>query len=178
MRTAACICIAWIALSASPIGKKQKLAPGRSFPHLNMTTLNGTVVDSSFFNGKITLVSFWRIGCLPSMMEIPAYNELIGRISDPRFQVISLSPHTRDELHAFYGEDTASTYVKVREALGSDVPRYDVIPMCSTRRSQDPSEIGVQCNTLKKLLDIDSYPVTLVVGPDRVIRHQHKKESC
>jgi hypothetical protein len=78
-----------------------------------------------------------------------------------------------DELVTFYGDDTTKGPVVARLAMGAPPPKYDALPMCSTKREKDPDVLTVQCNALEDLLGADGYPVTFIVGPDGVIQHRH-----
>jgi peroxiredoxin len=168
-----------ILLSASAPTKKrvsrgrESAAVGKPFPEFHGTTLFGNNVDGTVFRDHVTLVSAWRIGCAFCMLEIPEYNALIDSITDPRFQVLSFAPQTRDELVNFYSDDTSKAPAAARYQMGTPIPKYDVLPMCSKRREKDPNTLTIQCDVLEKLLGADGFPLTFIVGPDGIIRHRH-----
>ncbi|HRD51027.1 MAG TPA: TlpA disulfide reductase family protein [Flavobacteriales bacterium] len=147
---------------------------GHSFPEFSGNSLRGETWSNALFKDKVTLVSFWRIGCGACMLEMPAYDALLDSIRDRRFRIISMAPHTPDELEDFYSTESDASIAQVRNAMGGIIPRYDVLPMCSTKRFKKPGELGVQCGTLEKLFGADGFPVTLIVGPDGIIRHRHE----
>lgn len=149
-------------------------AAGQPFPPFNGTALSGATWNNSLFRDRVTLVSLWRIGCGACMLEMPAYDALLDSIRDQRFQIISMAPQTRDELAAFYSADPHSPIGRACAAMDWKAPRYDVLPMCVTKRFKKAGELGVQCSALEALFGNDGYPVTFVVGPDGVIRHRHE----
>ncbi|MCB9182588.1 MAG: redoxin domain-containing protein [Flavobacteriales bacterium] len=152
---------------------REAASVGRPFPEFRGVTLRGHPVSDSVFQGRVTLVSAWRIGCFWCMQEIAEYNALLDSVEDPRFQILSFAPQTREELDGFYGEDTSLASVAVRNLYGAPAPSYDVVPMCEQKRENAPEALVVQCDALEELLGADGLPVTLVVGPDGFIRHRH-----
>jgi len=52
---------------------------------------NGSVVDSSSFEGKVLLLTFFATWCPPCAQEVPVLNELQEELSDSGFSVVGLS---------------------------------------------------------------------------------------
>lgn len=171
--------VAVLMAASLPLGRKgakarAATAVGQPFPAFGGITISEAHWDNAIFKDKVTLVSLWRIGCTWCMLEIPYYDALLDSVNDPRFQIISLAPQTRDELAAYYSTGQDSPVAKARDAMHWMIPRYDVLPMCATKRIKKAGELGIQCSALEELFGADGYPVTLVVGPDGVIRHRHE----
>lgn len=147
---------------------------GEPFPPFIGISVKGRTIDNTIFNDHITLVSAWRLGCKWSMLEIHEYNQLLKEVQDERFQIISLAPHTKEELEALYGGDQ-SMLGRLKEITDAPiaVPEYDALPMCSLKRYEHPDSITAQCDAIRDLLDVNEFPVTFIVGPNGVIRHRH-----
>jgi hypothetical protein len=148
---------------------RQAASPGQAFPAFQGTTLNGRPVDNFIFEGHVTLVSAWRIGCEWSIVEIAEYNKLHDTLRDPRFQLISMTPQSREELSELFARHNAGT----PGFPGELVPRYDVLPMCTEEHARPADAGDGRCTVLEELLGAEVYPITFVVGPDGVIRHRH-----
>ena len=59
-------------------------------PALSMTTLDGRVLSSADWRGKVTILNFWATWCAPCRAEIPDLVALQGKYGD-RLQIIGIS---------------------------------------------------------------------------------------
>lgn len=51
---------------------------GQSIPSLRFKTLDGESYEMTTLSGKITVVNFWFMGCVPCRQEMPALNRLVN----------------------------------------------------------------------------------------------------
>ncbi len=73
-----------------------------NLPPFLVNDLNGNVISSADFGGKVVLLNFWATWCPPCREEIPGMIELANRYKD-RLQIIGVSMDTDppDEVRAF-----------------------------------------------------------------------------
>jgi len=58
--------------------KKESLKwQDEKFPFETMTTLDGVSYQPSDFEGKIVLLNYWYVGCIPCIREMPELNKLV-----------------------------------------------------------------------------------------------------
>src|SRR5688500_7988442 len=73
----------------------------KPLPKLNGKTIAGVTIDSAFFTGKVTLITFMFIGCPPCMKEIPIMNKLDSMYKDKPFNLLTIAPHIEKHLKDF-----------------------------------------------------------------------------
>src|SRR5947209_15563912 len=72
-------------------------------PQLSLTDLDGHSLNTSAYNGKVLLVSFWAAWCLPCNEEVPHFVELQQKYQNQGLQTIGFSvDDARDDLRNFY----------------------------------------------------------------------------
>ena len=72
-------------------------------PDLALTDLNGTVLRTSSYKGKVVLVNFWAAWCTPCAEEVPQFMALLKKYQDQGLQVIAFSVEDDPaELRDFY----------------------------------------------------------------------------
>src|SRR5687767_220505 len=63
----------------------------KPIPEFTGQTLAGKKIDKAYYKGKVTLVNFMFIGCMPCMKEISALNQLhLNNIANSKFQVLGI----------------------------------------------------------------------------------------
>jgi thiol-disulfide isomerase/thioredoxin len=60
-------------------------------PAWKLTDLNGAVVTSEQFKGKVVVVDFWATWCGPCRMEIPGYTQLVEKYGKDGLVVVGVS---------------------------------------------------------------------------------------
>jgi thiol-disulfide isomerase/thioredoxin len=110
------ICLLVAALMASELS-----AQTFPMPAIKGETLDGKKIDSAYFNGHLTLISFFYIGCPPCMKEIPVLNKLKDHFKSTSFQILAIAPHTPSVLTQFNKTPSGT-----REPIS-----YDILPECS-----------------------------------------------
>ena len=79
------ICLLVAALMASELS-----AQTFPMPAINGETLDGKKIDSAYFHGHLTLISFFYIGCPPCMKEIPVLNKLKDHFKNNEHEMIEI----------------------------------------------------------------------------------------
>lgn len=65
-------------------------------PDLAFEDAEGKPKKLSDFRGKTLLVNLWATWCVPCRKEMPALDELQGKLSGPDFEVVAINIDTRD----------------------------------------------------------------------------------
>ncbi len=96
--------------------------------------IDGRKADSSTLHGKVTLLSFWSIGCVPCRKEIPILNKIYeDQKADTGFQLLTFTYDQRDALLDFMAQNNI---------------RYPVGMVEETKIYEMNSHTGFPCNIL------------------------------
>ena len=151
---------------------------GQKAPAISGVTLNGRIVDSLYFKGKVTLLNFMYIGCRPCMKELIFLNELDSEMKGQPFQILCVAPHSPEKLLKF-NSDERNPYSAVRRGLGAPTIRYDILPQCipgyKSQADTNPTHIRImpECEQISKEFGVEGYPVTYLVDMNGIIRNYH-----
>ncbi len=142
----------------------------KKVPTLVAIASNGQRIDTNYFNGKVTLISFMFIGCPPCMKEAPALNQLYQELSPDTLQMLCIAPHTAAQM-ADYNSDATNRLSLIRKANGVDPILYPIVSECTMpKEGRAPNAIGPECNTLSSQFLVSGYPATLLVDRKGIIR--------
>ncbi|MBL0095946.1 MAG: TlpA family protein disulfide reductase [Bacteroidetes bacterium] len=78
-------------------------------PSFTGKTLSNKTVDSLYFKDKLTLISFFYIGCAPCMREIPVLNRLNKHYAGKPVQLLAIGSHPPAQLAVFDPGDSSNT---------------------------------------------------------------------
>ena len=146
----------------------------KKVPALVAVASNGQRIDTNYFKGKVTLISFMFIGCPPCMKEAPALNQLYNEVSSDTLQMLCIAPHTATQM-ADYNSDATNRFSLIRKANGVDPIPYLVVPECTMlKEGRAPNMIGPECNTLSSQFLVSGYPATLLVDRKGIIRNVYQ----
>jgi len=129
-------------------------------PSITGKTLDGRRVDSSYFANKLTMVSFFYIGCAPCMKEIPVLNKLKEYYKSAPFQILAIAPHTPSQLRLFNAKDTTAIS-KVVSKQQSEKINYDILPECGEDSAPGSSQ---RCHQISGLFGVSSYPTSVFIN--------------
>lgn len=120
-------------------------------PAINGETLDGKKIDSAYFRGHLTLISFFYIGCPPCMKEIPVLNKLNDHFKNSTFQILAIAPHSPSVLKQFNQTPTGT-----RETI-----RYDILPECP---EDNQPGTAPRCHTFSRLFGVSAYPTAVLIN--------------
>lgn len=139
-------------------------------PLLNTVIIDGIVVDSTFYDGKVTLLNFMYIACKPCMVEIPTLNKIYTDIKSDQFQMLSIAAHTPEQITAFLS-DSNSIYSAARKRYKIDTIRFKVVAECQTQdKTRKEEEIELMCNTISRQFHVQGYPTTFLIDQNGYVR--------
>jgi thiol-disulfide isomerase/thioredoxin len=144
---------------------------GFALPNFSGTALNGNYWYNDFLDGKVTLISFWSIGCMPCMHEIEYLNKLHKKFRTKDFILISFAPHCRDELLGFNDTLPDNTYSLIRSFFNAPCPTYDVIPVCEIGDSMLNNSIHVYNENIQKTFFVHAYPCLFLIDKKGIVRY-------
>ncbi len=156
------------------LSSKENSLMNKHVPSFSGITLNNTKIDSTFFNGKVTLINFWSLGCRPCMKEIPFLAQLDSIFPDDSFQVLSIAPHSRERLASF-NSDNPSQYSRFRKTIGTKIIRYEILPECEITKTSAPDNdqhltLNYDCEDISELFEVEGYPTTFLIDQSGMIR--------
>jgi len=117
----------------------------RAAPELSLTDINGSLVRTGGYHGKVVLVNFWAAWCVPCADEIPQFVALQKKYQDQGLQVIGVSV-----------EDDAA----------------DLLAFCRQHQVNYPVVPG-DIRTADAFGGVLGLPTTFVIGRDNLIRHKY-----
>jgi len=117
----------------------------RSAPDLSLHDINGNLVRTASYRGKVVLVNFWAAWCVPCAEEIPQFVALQKKYQDQGLQVVGVSV-----------EDDAA----------------DLLAFCRQHQVNYPVVPG-DIRTADAFGGVLGLPSTFVIGRDNLVHNKH-----
>lgn len=83
--------IAFSSSAATTDLSKMKAWSGDAPPPLALTDLEGKQHTLADYRGKVVILNFWATWCAPCVKEMPAFEQLAGRLSGERFALLTIN---------------------------------------------------------------------------------------
>ncbi|MEP6647756.1 MAG: TlpA disulfide reductase family protein [Saprospiraceae bacterium] len=77
---------------------------GAQLPEFTATSMGGKKIDHNYFRGKVSVINFWFKGCLPCMMEMPAFNDLMDKYKGQGVNFLAVGRNTPEIITNFLKE--------------------------------------------------------------------------
>lgn len=75
---------------------------GKTLPKFNFIDLDGRIYNQETTKGKIVVLKFWFIGCIPCVQEMPSLNKLVNQYKNRKDIVfVSLAFDKKEDLKKF-----------------------------------------------------------------------------
>lgn len=144
---------------------------GRPMPEITGQTLSGKPINQAYFTGKVTLVNFMFVGCMPCMKEISVLNKLhFNNKATPAFQVLGVSANTAEQLNRFNAENDTTIYSRIRKIFKAAPIAYDLMPECEKRKPFPENSLGAECQVISRKFKTNGYPVSFLIDKKGTIR--------
>ena len=161
--------LAFLVITGFQLKRKHPLL-NKKVPIFTANTIENRPIDSSTFKGKVTLLCFLEIGCLPSLKEMGVLNKIKMAYSNADFQVIAIFPSTRKQLNEFTSDDT-NFYSKIRFRHLNEPLNYTLIAECENENPRRlTNHTGYECSTISRKFKVDGYPETFIADRTGIIR--------
>ena len=146
-------------------------------PQFSGISLSGKTWNTDSLKGKVTLFSFWFIGCMPCMNEINTLNQLNREYkNDKNFIFLSVAPQVREDLKLF-NDTSKNNFSDLRKVFHADPIEYEIIPTCIARKERkDPTKFSlmVECANIVENFNVWGYPQIYISDKKGIIRFIHK----
>lgn len=71
---------------------------GKHIPDFEVKTVSGKTINSKDLLGKVVVLNFWFIDCLPCIAELPALNLLVKEYKDQPIEFLAFTHDTKERL--------------------------------------------------------------------------------
>jgi len=134
-----------------------------------LETVSGEKITAEKLQGKVLILNFWFIGCMPCMKELPYLNALYERYKDNDEVIfLSIAPHGEDDIQKFINP-TDTTFIAIRNYFkvpkGEAIIKYPIIAVCAEKEVKDRKYLRPDCHEdLASRFSLRGYPLTLLVN--------------
>lgn len=143
----------------------QQLVNKKVPPYQN-TTIDGKHIDSTYFLGKITILSFFSFGCGPCYQELSILNEISKRYPKEKYQILLLGDAAEKDLRDLRAYHS-KRYRKFKRKLGIDTLAFDIIADCP----ENPVRfIPRSCKGSSETFKVYGYPTAFFINSEGVIK--------
>lgn len=79
---------------------------GQKAPLSSFQALNGKVYDIASLSGKVVVINFWFMSCVPCRAEMPALNRLVSEYKEKEVIFLGISPDKTEQIKpAFFKQN-------------------------------------------------------------------------
>nr|WP_321411268.1 hypothetical protein [uncultured Carboxylicivirga sp.] len=147
-----------------------KLVVDSLMPEIKGFTIDSVEINKDYFQNKVTIIQFSRIGCKSCVIEYEYLNELfeIYGINDD-FSIVGIYPYNKYGLEEYINKITPekpSDPLKLTYAKNA-VPEYQLFP-----ESPDKEQKMNRCSRFSQKFGIYGYPVTLIIDKKGILRYK------
>lgn len=141
----------------------------KKIPLYKNTTIDGMAIDSNYFKGKVTLLTFFGFGCGPCFSELRILDEISKTYPKDKYHILFLGDATEKDLRDLRSYHSKS-YGKTKRRLGVDTLAFDIIADCP----ENPVRfIARSCKGSTETFKVTSFPCTFFINQEGII-----KEVC
>jgi thiol-disulfide isomerase/thioredoxin len=140
----------------------------KPFPKFSKKDLNNKLWNNGSIAGKVTLVSCWKVGCLPCMDEASHLKAFADSFKRNGFQLISFARNNKAILASIMSDTTKDKDLLWYRKYYSCI-NFPIIPCCKNPELEKWDR--TDCAFLEKDLKIMGYPTVLLVDKKGIIRY-------
>ncbi len=146
------------------------LGINKIMPAIDGIALNDIKIDSLFFKNKITVLNFSYAGCAPCMQEVKYLNQINEKYKNQDVNVLSVFSINKQGLLDFINAKEG-IYKTLRQHVLFDTINYTLMPECLGEKEDYRNGARPQCNRISRYYGVQGYPLTVIIGRDRVVRY-------
>lgn len=76
----------------------------KPLPSFRLKDINGNVIDSKTFAGKVVYINFWNTHCVPCVAEIPDLNRLKQKYQNQDVVLLTIAPDNAEEVKQYLSD--------------------------------------------------------------------------
>ena len=149
----------------------------KMIPTFSRISLSGKYWNNDSLKGKVTLIAFWYIGCIPCMREISLLNKLHREYSKSKdFLLISMAPQIKEDLSSFNNDSVKNVFSTVRSYFKAEPIEYEIIPTCDVhgkRKDTTNFYLMPECENIIQDFKVWGYPQIFISDKKGFIRFVH-----
>jgi thiol-disulfide isomerase/thioredoxin len=152
---------------------------GKPMPDFEGISLNNISWNNEKLKGKVVLLNFWGIMCVPCMVEIPHLNNLQQHYENTDFVLLSIAPYNKDILNELISSDEKSPLSGIKKFFKIDTIAYEIIPACERKGDVIPYKvvngdttisIKRECDNILKDFKVLAFPTAFIIDKKGVVR--------
>lgn len=70
-------------------------------PEFSGTAVDGKIIDENYFNGKVTVLNFWFVGCQGCEKEMPGLNQVAEKYKSRPVNFLAIGRNNEQEIRDF-----------------------------------------------------------------------------
>nr|WP_321452596.1 TlpA disulfide reductase family protein [uncultured Carboxylicivirga sp.] len=148
----------------------KQLEINKPMPEVNGITIDDILIDSLFFQDKVTVLNFSFVGCPPCMQEVKYLNQISEKYKNQEVNVLSIYSINREGLLSFI-QAKEGIYKELRQHIPFDTICYKLMPECLGEKDDYRYSAGPKCNRISKYYGIQGYPQTIIIDKNRIVRY-------
>nr|WP_319397630.1 TlpA disulfide reductase family protein [uncultured Carboxylicivirga sp.] len=147
-----------------------QLELNKPMPEVSGITLDDILIDSLYFQGKVTVLNFSFVGCTPCMQEVKYLNQISEKYKNQEVNVLSVYSINREGLLSFL-QAKEGIYKELRQYIPFDTICYTLMPECTGEKEDYRYNAGPKCNRISKYYGVQGYPQTIIIDKNRIVRY-------
>ncbi|PBQ33097.1 hypothetical protein CNR22_15355 [Sphingobacteriaceae bacterium] len=149
--------------------KGSRVMINRAVSFFEHTTIDRRKIDSNYFKGKITILSFFGFGCGPCYTELSLLNEISKTYPKDNYQILLIGSGNEKDLRDLRAYNSKREG-KRKTKLGLDTLAFDIIADCP---GNSIKTLFRACNGSKESFHVDGVPTSFFINREGII-----KEVC
>jgi thiol-disulfide isomerase/thioredoxin len=79
---------------------------GAILPKFGGTAVDGKIIDDNYFQGKVTVLNFWFVGCQGCEKEMPGLNQVVEKYKSKPVNFLAIGRNNAQEIRDFLMRST------------------------------------------------------------------------
>ncbi len=141
----------------------------KKVPTYTTVTIDGKKVDSTYFLGKVTILTFFSFNCGPCLYELDILDEIVKKYPREEYQVLMIGGAADKDMRDLRAY-RSNRYGKLKRKWGIDTLAFDMVADCPKNPVKFFSK---SCRGSTPIFGVHSFPRTFFINKEGII-----KEIC